>query len=233
MVISRNGKKATINQTKCIAVKGLRIPERDLRGRALEREPADQKEQDRIIKRKLAELRQKLRAARQKAPSGESGDEPEEDIFEDKPCPEEDKRLALAKTKPERKQEYKLEDLKSSTVVVVYVFEATRLAKYMFHRQVEGDKDPWVRLHLYEAKQRVTEANRIYYPTWKSGNRDILATNKKDGWTPFWVDVYLKDIVYILRYPLKGGRIDERDLIEMGYGAAIQILALVPAIVEA
>ena len=114
--------------------------------------------------------------------------------------------------------------------MVVYVFEATRLAKYLFHTTVEGDKDPWVRLHLYEAKQRVTENGNIYYPTWRAGNRDILATTKKPGSAPFWVEVYLRDILNILKYPLKGGRIDERDLTEMGYGTAIQILNVNPTL---
>ena len=58
------------------------------------------------------------------------------------------------------------------------------------------------------------------------GNRDGLALNKKQGYTIFWVEIYAKDIVYILNYPLKGGRINPRDLADMGYGAAIQILAV-------
>ena len=108
------------------------------------------------------------------------------------------------------------------------MFEATRLAKYISSRQVEGDKELWIRFHLYEAEQKVTKKDRVYYPTWKVGNRDVLSLNKKQGYTVFWVDIYAKDIVYILKYPLKGRRIDPRDLADMGYGTAIQILAVGP-----
>ena len=136
VVISRNGKKATINQTMCTSVKGLMIPSRDLRGRPVVREPADQKKQDEITKRKLTELTQKLRAVRRRPPSEEPLDDPE-DTLEDKPCPEEGSRLTLARIRPVTKYNYKPEDLKSDTVAVVFVFEATRLARYISSRQVE------------------------------------------------------------------------------------------------
>ena len=132
----------------------------------------------------MTELTQKLRAARRRPPSEEPLDDPE-DTLEDKPCPEEDRRLTLARIRPETKYNYKPEDLKSDTVAAGFVFEATRLARYISSRQVEGDKELWIRFHLYEAKQKVTEKDRIYYPTWKVGNRDVLALNKKQGYTAF------------------------------------------------
>ena len=64
----------------------------------------------------------------------------------------------------------------------------------MFHRMVEGDKDPWVRLHLFESKNKLSEKNRSYEPTWKVGHKDVLSPQQKKGYSPFWIDVYLKGV---------------------------------------
>ena len=53
LVLLRKGKRMTVNQTKCVALKELHIPERDMKGRALDKEATDQKEQDRIMKEKI------------------------------------------------------------------------------------------------------------------------------------------------------------------------------------
>ena len=34
----------------------------------------------------------------------------------------------------------------------------------------------------------------------------------------------MKDILYILRFPLQGGKIDKRDAKEMGYGTEAMVL---------
>ena len=61
-------------------------------------------------------------------------------------------------------------------------------------------------------------------PTWKSGRRDILAPSKRSGFSPFWVDIYLRDILYVLKNPLQGGRISTEDAKAMGLGVDMMVL---------
>ena len=55
LVLLRNGKKVTMNQTQCVALEELGIPERDMRGKALDKEASDRKEQDCDNEGKVAE----------------------------------------------------------------------------------------------------------------------------------------------------------------------------------
>ena len=228
LVLLRHGKNVTINQTKCILLKDLHIPDRDLKGRVIDREPSDKKEQEKITQEKVQKLAQKLKARKQRVSLSDSEDDSEDEVYDDAVTPEEEKLKQLARTRPERKEVYTLDDLKENSIVVVWAFEATRLAKFLFHRYVDEDKDPWIRLHLFESKQNLTEKHRIYWPIWKTGKRDVPAPAKRKGYSPFWVDVYLKDILYNVKNPLRAGKIDPKDSEEMGYGIQIQVLANTP-----
>jgi len=223
LVLLRNGKKAVVNQTKCVALKELSIPERDMRGRVLDKEAADKDQQDKIMKEKVQRLAQKLKAGKHKGSVSDSEEESEDDFFDDE-SPEEHKLRQLAKSRPKRKASYNLPDLKDGCIAVIWAFEATRLGKFLFARFVPGDREAWIRFHLFGSEHKLSVQDRVFYPTWKSGKKDVLAPDKRQGFSPFWVDIYLKDILYILRFPLQGGKIDKRDAKEMGYGTEAMVL---------
>ena len=227
LVLLRDGRRITVSQSKCISLRNPDIPDRDMRGRALDKLATDHKLQDAITKEKVAKLAKKLKAkGRRKVAESDSEEDELDEILEKAEPPEEIRRRQLAQRRPEKKYEYKLTDLKeNSTITIIWTFGTTRLSKFMFWRRVEGDKEPWLRFHLYGSEQKLAEKSRRYLPTWKSGTRDVLAQMKKGNYSPFWVDIYLDDVIYILKYPLKSGRIDDRDLQAMGYGTEMQVFA--------
>jgi len=228
LVLLKNGKRVTANMTKCVGLKEPKIPDRDMRGRALDKEATDKKEQDRIMKAKVERLAPKLKTKARRTSVSDSEEELEEESAEEDDSPEEQKLRKLARQRPLKKRTYGLDHLRDNSIDVIWAFEAMRLAKFMFARCVPGDKEPWVRFHLYGSEQRLTERNRAFRPTWKTGNRDVLATEKRRGFAPFWVDIYLQDVLYVLKHPLKDGVMDERDVQEMGYGEDIVTLFLAP-----
>ena len=141
LVLLRNGKKVTVNQTQCVALEELSIPERDMRGKALDKEASDRKEQDRITKEKLQKLAQRLNARRRGGSVSDSEEDSEDDVFNDE-SPEEHKLKQLAKKRPDRKFAYGLADLRDGCVMAVSAFDAMRLGQYLFHRFVPTGRDP-------------------------------------------------------------------------------------------
>jgi len=194
-----------------------------MRGRVLDKEAADKDQQDKIMKEKVQRLAQKLKAGKHKGSVSDSEEESEDDFFDDE-SPEEHKLRQLAKSRPMRKASYNLPDLKDGCIAVIWAFEATRLGKFLFARFVPGDREAWIRFHLFGSEHKLSVQDRVFSPTWKSGKKDVLAPDKRQGFSPFWVDIYLKDILYILRFPLQGGKIDKRDAKEMGYGTEAMVL---------
>ena len=134
----------------------------------------------------------------------------------------------LARKKPIRKIEYTAKDLQSGQMILCYSFGATRLGKILFLTNKKDDPIPWVRVHLYcnDAKER---GNFKQYWLDENKNDTIL---KKPGvaYTEFWDDIYPKNVIYILKYALKEGRMDPRDenYIKTTWGGQISILLTTP-----
>jgi len=152
LVLLRDGKRITVSQSKCISLRNPDIPDRDMRVRALDKLATDHKLQDAITEEKVAKLTKKLKAnGRRKEAESDSEEDELDEILEKAEPPEEIRRRQLAQRRPEKKYEYKLTDLKeNSTITIIWTFGTTRLSKFMFWRQVEGDKEPWLRFHLMD-----------------------------------------------------------------------------------
>ena len=224
VVLMRNGRKATLSKTKCIALRALEVPDRDVKGRAREGAASDAKQQDDLMKRKVADLAKKLKKRKKTVSDDEKTSE--EDLFNDDVDPLEEEKLTLVKKRPVRKQAYAAGDLTKDALVVIWAYDTTRLAKYMFTHRPTGWSTDWIRCHLLGSEEKRTE-KRSYLPIWKTGGKqDYLArTMRRASHAPFHVDVDYADIIYILKHRTIDGRIDPRDLKEMGYGKELQIFA--------
>ena len=75
--------------SKCVGLKEPKIPDRDMRGRALDKEATVKKEQDRIMKAKIERLSQKLKTKARRTSVSDSEDELEEESAEEDDSPEE------------------------------------------------------------------------------------------------------------------------------------------------
>ena len=55
----------------------------------------------------------------------------------------------------------------------------------------------------------------IFRPVWLDEKKKDAYERKNERYEEFWVDLYPKDILFILRHPLVGGKLDKRDKTEI------------------
>jgi len=224
LVLMRNGRKATLSKTRCIGLKELEIPDRDVQGRAKEGAASDAKQQSALMKKKVADLAEKLR--KRKKTVSDDDESSEEELFNDNVDPVEEEKLTIVKKRPVRKRAYGAANLTKDALVVLWAYETTRLAKFMYVHRPTGWSTDWIRCHLLGSEEK-RHSKRPYLPVWKTGGKqDYLARSmRRPSHAPFHVDIDYADIIDVLEHKLIDGKIDPRDLKEMGYGERLQIFA--------
>ena len=130
----------------------------------------------------------------------------------------------IAKKKPFKNFDYGAKDLKENMVVIAYAKAATRLAKILSIREEPGDPIPWVRVQLMGRKNMGTD---VFKPYWLDEiKKDTFVKKKNKKYQEFWVDLYPRDIIFVLKHPLIGGKLDPRDRkeIDVTWGGNLSIL---------
>ena len=111
----------------------------------------------------------------------------------------------IAKKRPYRKIQYGAADLKENMLVIVFAKAATRLAKILFIHKGDGDPIPWVRVQLMG---RDRKDKNVFKAHWLDERKRDSFTKRNKNYEEFWVDLYPRDVFYILKYPLMKGHMD-------------------------
>jgi len=67
----------------------------------------------------------------------------------------------------------------------------------------------------------------VFRPYWlDEEDRDTFTKRKNKKYAEFWVDLYPRDILYLLKYPLVSGKMDPRDrqYIDTVWGGNLSVL---------
>ena len=216
VAIDKRGREAVVNKTTIVALRHEVINPRDIRGRANEPEPDDVEEQD-------ARFKEKTRAVKKRLANLDETDSDEEDV--DLENQEQDaleikdmqnKLEKLSKRRPPQKRTYTDSDIKVHSMCIAFAMGKTRLCKVLMVRDVENDPKAWIRLQLF-GKQEVKDPEKKMEPTWRpwwlgTRNRQHLASQPGPNYSEFWADVYVEDILYVLKHPLlPSGGMNSKD----------------------
>src|SRR3569623_751830 len=148
--IDKYGARVTVNKTKCIRVRPLVIPERDLAGREIEETEEFKRRQDEMVRDKIRYLKKKI-VNGEEAPIGPA--DPRVQVQEPEKVEKRHTRAAAkaARDPPPRRIEYKAVDIKRDDFVLVYIPDK----KGMYLGRVENvwmpenDTEEWIRVLLY------------------------------------------------------------------------------------
>jgi len=227
IVINKKGENVSVNKTKCVIVSEMNIPYRNALGRDTGDEPLDIKVQEKLVKAKVAELTKRILAKKkdqkQAPPMPETVEEP--DVLQDiKEIQALQRKIdKLSQKEPFQKTVFTASDIKEGMICVVFAMKATRLAKIMNVHTVAGDPIPWVRVQLLV---RNSENKQQFRFVWLDERKRDAYQKKNKHYQEFWVDLYPKDIFYILKFPMVDGKLDQRDhnQIEATWGRNLAIL---------
>ena len=154
LVIEKYGYLTTVNKTKCIRVRPLSLPDRELKGGAIESSLEYKNQQDKVFKDKIKYLKQKI-ANGESAPIGPAS--PKVPLGEEQKAKSNEHKGPRKPTKlpPARKIQYTADDLRKGDMVIVYL--ASKKGSYLGEvrrvwlpvEEVPGEAEKWIRVHLW------------------------------------------------------------------------------------